>query len=245
MEEKISKPNITPCNINCSFCFLNYTEQLHRNFLFRNHTPDEVGQIVKSIHHQVKEYPKGALIFQSGDTYAGLQLIIEGAVIGEIIDFEGRTIRIEELRAPDTIGSAFLFGDDNRLPVNVTATENTRLLIIQRDELVKLFRTNVKLLYNYLDIISNRAQYLSRKIKLLGLQSIKGKVAHYLLDQVNKSENDTLKLSNTQLEIAELFGVTRPSLSRVLRELHHTGYISAKGKNITIINKTALSGLLR
>lgn len=110
---------------------------------------------------------------------------------------------------------------------------------------MKLFGEQQKILENYLDIISNRSQLLTKKIKLLGLQTIKGKVAHYLLEQVQKDDRTELHIQNSQAELANMFGVSRPSLTRVIREMHKDGIINAVGKQIIIIDKKALSDLLR
>lgn len=244
MEEKNKKHYIEPCNTNCSFCFLNYTDVLSNNFLFRNMLHDDIGHVIRNVHHQVRTFKKGDLIASSGDTYNSLLIIVKGAVVGELIDFEGKIIRIEELRAPDTIGSAFIFGDNNHLPVNVTAIDETRLLVIPRADLFKLLKNNAQVLQNYLNIMANRAQHLSKKIRLLGLQSIKGKIAHYLLELEAKTESVVLKLPHSQLEIAEMFGVTRPSIGRVFREMDQQGLIQAKGKNVIISDKSGLSKLL-
>jgi len=236
---------IEPCNVNCSFCFLNYTDVLGKNSLFKNLKHKEIGGIIKEIHHQVREYNKGDLLASSGDQYNGLIIIVKGSVVGEITDFEGRTLRIEELRAPDTVASAFIFGDDNTLPVNITALEETKVLIIQRHDLLRLFRQNETIMHNYLDIMANRAQLLSKKLKLLGLQTIRGKIAHYLLELVRKQRNLEIVMPNTQTELSEKFGVARPSIGRTIRELHDDGYIEAKGKRVRILDKGGLSGLLR
>ena len=186
--EKFSDTNwIEPCNRNCSFCFLNYADVLENNYLFRNLSPEEIGMLIKNIHHRVKTCNKGDLIASSGEEYQNLLIIVKGAVVSEMIDFEGRIIRIEELRAPDTIASAFIFGDNNELPVNISAQEETKLLIIPRNELLHLLKKNEIVLQNFLNIMANRTQHLSQKIRLLGMQSIKGKIAYYLLDIVKKN----------------------------------------------------------
>lgn len=236
---------IEPCNNNCSFCFLNYADILGKNYLFRGLTQNEIGPLIKDIHHQVKSFNKGDLIACSGDEYNSLFIIVKGTVVGEMIDFDGRTIRIEELKAPDTIASAFIFGEKNELPVNISATVETKLLIIPRNELLKLLKKNEIILQNYLDIMANRTQQLTRKIRLLGMQSIKGKLAYYLLNITNKTGRNTFVLPNTQKEIADIFGVARPSIGRVFREMDNEGYIKASGKRVCIMNKTELSDLLR
>lgn len=236
---------IEPCNTHCAFCFLNYADILQTNYLFRNLSLKEIGDIIKKIRHQVREFDKGEVAAYSGDEYNYLMIIVKGSVVGEMMDFEGKILRIEHLKAPDTIASSFIFGDNNKLPVNVVAMEPTRVLLISRNDLLTLFGINPIVLRNYLDIMANRAQHLSKQIKLLGLHTIKGKLAHYLLEQMKSHQKDQFTLPHTQNELAEMFGVIRPSVARTIRELNDEGIIRAKGKNITIINRKQLSMLLK
>lgn len=246
MDRKLDKKEwIEPCNENCSFCFLNYADALGKNYLFRNLSPTEIGNIIKNIHHQVKKYNKGNLIAGNGDVCSNLMIIVKGSVVGEMLDFQGKILRIEKLDAPNTIASAFMFGENNKIPVDIIALEETKLLLIPKQDLMDLFSKNEIVLKNYLDIISNRTQHLSKQIRLLGLQSIRGKIAHYLLEQVRIEGTTDLKINNTQNELASMFGVSRPSLARVIRELHNDKIINASGKRITILDKPALSAFLR
>ncbi|MGC9344084.1 MAG: Crp/Fnr family transcriptional regulator, partial [Bacteroidales bacterium] len=127
----------------------------------------------------------------------------------------------------------------------ITAMEETRLLLIPREDLVQLFAKNATVLNNFLDIMANRAQFLSRQLKLLGLNSIKGKIAHYLLEQVKKQGSDSIRMMHTQNELSEMFGVARPSIARALKEMNKEKYILARGKNVQIINKSILSSFLK
>ena len=240
-----SERYIQPCNDKCSFCFLNYVDALQSSYIFKDLKSEEIGEIIKKVHHQVKTYKKDELIASSGDVCNSLRIIVKGAAVGEMMDFQGKSLRIEELHAPDTIASAFLFGEDNTLPVDVIAVEETKILFIPRQDLMNLFCNENTVLKNYLDIISNRAQKLTKKIKLLGLQSIRGKFANYLLEQVRREGKTEFTLKNSQSELANIFGISRPSLGRVIRELHNEGVIEAEGRNIKIIDKKALSGLLK
>lgn len=244
-EEKIKEDWIEPCNENCAYCFLNYTDILAENYLFRNISKKEIGKIIKEIHHQVRKCKKGEVVAVEGDYYDKLMIIVKGAVVGEMMDFEGRVLRVEQRTAPESVATAFIFGKNNRLPVTITATEETRLLLIPREDLVDLFSRNKTVLHNYLDIMANRAQFLSGQMKLLGLSSIKGKIAHYLLEQVKKQQSDRLKIQHSQEDLAEMFGVARPSIGRAMRELKDSGLINSRGKNIEIVDKNRLSELLR
>ncbi|MBN1116009.1 MAG: winged helix-turn-helix domain-containing protein, partial [Bacteroidales bacterium] len=109
----------------------------------------------------------------------------------------------------------------------------------------KLLQTNKRVLTNYLNSISNRAQFLSNKIKFLSFQTIKGKIAHYLLQLRQKAGSDIFLLPKSQNELSEMFAVARPSLGRAIREMDAEGIIGANGKEIRILDKNRLSALLR
>ena len=236
---------IEPCNANCPFCFLNYANILSENYLFRGLSKSEIGEIIRKIRHQVKEFTEGDVAAYAGDECNHLMIIVKGSMVGEMMDFEGKVLRIEHLKAPDTVATAFLFGENHSLPVNVVAMEETRVLLIPRQDLLELFHQNQQVLHNYLDILTNRTQHLSKQIKLLGLNTIKGKLAHYLLEQKKKQQTDTFKIPHTQNELAEMFGVIRPSVARSLKEMSDDEIITTKGKNITIIDGKRLSELLK
>lgn len=244
-KNKNSEDWIEPCNDQCHFCFLNYTDILAENYLFRNLQKKEIGKIIRDVHHQVRKCKKGEVIALEGDTYDQLIIIVKGSVVGEMMDFEGRVLRVEQRFAPETVATAFIFGKNNRLPVTITAMEETRLLLIPREDLVQLFAKNALVLHNFLDIMANRAQFLSRQLKLLGLSSIKGKIAHYLLEQVKKQGSDSIRMMHTQNELSEMFGVARPSVARAIGDMNREGYIASHGKHIEIRDKSKLSGLLK
>jgi CRP-like cAMP-binding protein len=100
------------------------------------------------------------------------------------------------------------------------------------------------ILVNFMDMISNRSQFLSEKIKFLNFKTIKGKLAHYILQKAEKGEI-YLKLDKTQNDLADFFGVARPSIARALGEMEDDGYLEARGKNVKLIDKEGLANLTR
>jgi CRP-like cAMP-binding protein len=98
------------------------------------------------------------------------------------------------------------------------------------------------LLVNFLDMISNRSQFLSEKIKFLNFKTIKGKLANYILQKAG-TDGMLVTLGMTQNDLADFFGVARPSVARALGNLEEEGYIEAKGKNIRILDKDGLADL--
>jgi len=213
--------------------------------LFSGLEEAEIENLVSSVVYQLKRYGKDDIIALSGDRIISQLLVVEGSVKGEMIDFTGRTIKIEDIESPRLLAPAFMFGNSNSFPVNIVANNDVVILSIRKEEFLKLLTLSTRVLHNYLDIISNRAQFLSGKMKFLSFQTIKGKIANYLLGISTKVGSKELRLQKSQEELAELFGVTRPSLARAIRELDRDGVISAKGRDITILLPEELSSFLK
>jgi len=237
-------PFIEPCNNECAFCFLDYTDALVRNPMFHGVEKEVLGTIIKSIHHQVKQLEKDEVLAVEGDVLNQLWIIVEGAVAGEMMDYSGNLLRVEKIIAPQTVATAFLFGKGGKLPVTITATEPTKVFCIPKNDLVILFCQHKKIMQNFLDIISERAQFLSQRIKVLSISSLRGKIAFYLLQQVKRTGRTEFLLAHTQQELAEQFGTTRPSVGRILSQLNYENIIESDRKNIRILDKEALTLML-
>ncbi len=109
-------------------------------------------------------------------------------------------------------------------------------MAINKGDFLNTLLKNDQLQINFLNIISNQTQFLTRKINFLNLKTIKAKIAHYLLNQYKRQNHQMILLPQSQTQLAELFGVTRPSLSRSMNELHHAGIIKIDGKKIELLD---------
>ena len=211
--------------------------------LFRGFTPEEIEKILLSVKYHVRNYKAGSMIAQNEEPVNSLMIVLNGIVKGEMVDFAGRVIKIEDIPAPGALASAFIFGNKNKFPVNVITISDTELLIIDKPEFLKLLKTEVKILVNFLDMISNRSQFLSEKIKFLNFKTIKVKLAQYILQKAGK-DRISVTFDMTKNDLSDYFGVARPSVARTLGEMEEEGFIIAKRKNIKILDRKGLSDLI-
>lgn len=236
--------DLKPCTKECALCFINYTDALLQNSLFAGLERREVGRLIRNVHHQVRRLQKNEILASEGETLYSFLVIVEGTIIGEMMDNEGNMLTVEKRSAPQSVATAFIFGQKNKLPVTITATEATTLLIIPREELLSMFNLSKTVMKNFLDTISNRAQFLGERIKILSMKDLKGKLAFYLMEVMKKNGRETFRILHSQQELAEMFGSTRPSIGRVIRELNQAKLIETNGKHFRILNKKRLSQLI-
>jgi CRP-like cAMP-binding protein len=211
--------------------------------IFAGLSPAQLEGLFRTVHHFTKSFEIADIIAFSGDECNFLMCILEGSVKGEMVDFSGKVIKIEDIAAPRVLASAFIFGKENRFPVNIMANERVKILYIPKYEFMKLMQANIRILENYLNVISSRAQFLSEKIKFLSFKTIKGKIAQYIL-KLTGSGKDTVELPMPQQELAEMFGIARPSFARALGELAGEGILEVDRRNIRILDRRRLTGLV-
>lgn len=217
---------------------------LTKSPVFLGLLPDELSKILGGIHYQLKKFRKDELVVSSGEICSDLIIVLSGSVKGEMTDYTGKTIKIEDIEAPRPLAAAFLFGQKNRFPVTVITNNEVELMYIPRSEFLKLLQKEQRILINYLNSISSRAQFLSQRIKFLSFKTIRQKIAHYLLELAG-DRLAVVELPLSQEQLSEFFGVTRPALARALGELDREGFIEVQRRNIRILDKQKMNALLK
>ena len=213
--------------------------------LFLGLKAPELSNLLESTSSRVKSYSRDEIVAHAGDQVIFLHVMISGSVKGEMVDFAGKVIKIEDIVPPRPLAPAFLFGSQNRYPVNITANNEVKILSIPGDQFLKMMQTSERVLRNFVNNVSSRGQFLSNKIKFLSFTTIKGKLAQYLLDLAGKAGSDRIILPHSQSQLSELFGVARPSVGRAISEMNHDGIIRTEGKIVELLNKPILSALLK
>ena len=210
--------------------------------VLRGVSTDELLELFGELQFQIKTYRKDEMLASQGYEVNRLMILLEGSARGEMTDATGQVIKIEDVEAPKPLAGAFLFARENRFPVDVFANEPVKALIIYRDEFLRLLRMNETIQMNYLALVSSKAEFLSRKIRFLSFKTIRGKIAHYVMD-LRPDGQGQLTIPVSQQELADLFGVARPSVARAFGELQRSGIIRLRNRKIEILNQSALKGM--
>jgi len=223
---------------------MHFYEDFSKNRLFKDVETSILRELLEEISYKKSNYKKNDVIAFDGDVVIGQYLMLRGSVRGEMTNYAGKVVKIEDIEGNKLLAPAFLFGADNHYPVDIIANMDTECVFITKTSFSKLLQMNPVVQNNFLDIIAGKAQFLSNKIKFLTLQPIKGKIADYLLRRTKRSLLNTIDLPYSQEKLADLFGVTRPALTRALRELDQSKIICAKGKQVCVLDREKLKDFI-
>ena len=209
--------------------------------LFRGLDQTTIDTLLERTSFATATYQPGECIAKRDTAYSGLMIILRGSARGEMTDAAGRRRVIDNITAPQLIAPAFLFGGYNRLPIDVIAgDEGAEIMTLHRGGLFEMMQDNTIVLSNFIDIISNRANYFSRKIYALSVLMLTEKVAALLLS--GDAHGDTLPLQEDKM--ADELDITRNALEQTLGELAKKGYIEISETQVVIRNRKALEAMV-
>ncbi|HET7733529.1 MAG TPA: Crp/Fnr family transcriptional regulator [Paludibacter sp.] len=204
---------------------------------------DDEGAFLENLKCTVSTFLKHDLILRQGDVCDALYMLTSGSVKTEMITENGNILGIEIIKAPRPLAPAFVFSDNNRFPVDVTALEDVEIMRIPKAEIMRLMMTNPDFMSSFMTHNANRTQFLTNRLQLLSIKTIKGKLAHYLLES-SPGDGKPFEINRNQTELADFFGVARPSLARSLSEMVQEGVISINKKEYIVLNSKGLRELL-
>lgn len=204
-----------------------------------------ISELLDKYPHRVRSFEEGEFVVLQNDVCDNLMIVIRGLVQAQMVDPTGKQIIIEELGTGQLLAPAFIFPNVNRMPVSVYVLQPAEVLYFRRQVLLQMMQENQALLVNFLAMISNRSRFLSEKLKFHAFMSIKDKIAHYLLKEQAEQQSPLIRLRHTQQELADMFGIARPSLARAMAEMEKAGLIRAKNKEVEIVDIKRLSSYIK
>lgn len=212
-------------------------EFLTKTALFKGVDSREINNLMKDVDYRIKKYSKGEFIAFRGDPVEAYMLVKKGTIIAEMQKVNGKVMQIETLIPYKEVAPSFVFGKNNVFPVDIHAKEETEIFCLSTSELLLLLQKNQIILRNLLNSFSNKTQFLSKKLSFAN-KTIEEKLATYILENC---VDEVFLLKKSMKDLAELFGVSRPSLSRVIISWVDEGTLErTDSKSFKILNKDAL-----
>ena len=211
--------------------------------LFIHLRQNEIDAILERAVAEERRVEKDNYVVRQGDTINHLYLLMEGLVRTEMVTKEGNVLEIEFIEPVRPLAPAFLVASENRFPVDVITTEQSVFYVIPKALWLKELMANETLLTNFMKVTSNMTAFLSKKVQMMSIKSLKGKLSLYILENTT-AQDDTFILRRTQTQLAEYFGVQRPSLARTLGEMIREGWISLYKRELKVLERSKLEGLV-
>ena len=206
--------------------------------LFSELAEEDLKEIVKLAVRQI--YKKDNMILIEEEIGSTMFIILDGRVKISRISEDGREVILSILSEGDFFGEMSILDGQNR-SANVVTLEDSRIMIVRREDFLKMLRDYPQIAINLLKELAHRLRRSDSQIKSLSLQNATGKVASTLL----RIADDSGKIHMGQVEIprlppqqdlANMAGTSRETISRVLKTLSKQGYLKKEGSRLIILD---------
>lgn len=212
---------------------------LQKCTVFEGFTPEEIREALSMVSYRMVELAARETYVLAGMPCRYADIIVEGEMIARmsgLSGLSGKQAQIERLGESMLIAPAYIFAHHNEMPVSVETSKKTTLLRMRPSELKLLIDTDERIRWNFIQHLSRIDIFLSQKMRMLSLFSVKEKVAQYLIKMATEQQSRTIRLDVSRQEMADIFGIQKFSLLRCLSEFEEKGAIRIDGKTITILN---------
>ena len=210
--------------------------------LFSDLSDEEIRELETVV--QERSFRKNEVIFHVQDLGSALFVIKKGSVKVSMEDRHGKELILRILEEGEFFGEMSLLDGDYR-SATVTALEPCQAMVLFRDEFLKFIPRHPKVVMKILTTLSLRLRKANEKIRRLVFADAYEKVASILLDLLEErkiplSAGAEIPLSLTRKELADLVGISRETLTRILADFQKAGLVRIERRRIAIIHPDKL-----
>jgi CRP/FNR family cyclic AMP-dependent transcriptional regulator len=222
-------------------------EALQRTSFFADLPPEHLAQL--AIFSQHRHFEEDAVIFSEGDPSFSLYLIQEGEVKISVLSPTNRDITLALLGPGDAFGELALL-DKSERSATATATGPTEVIMVNRNDFLKLVESEPAALRGLLAALSRTIRNMNQKLADVAMLDVHGRMAKALFELIERhgvKVEDGIKIDREVSidDLAGIIGLYPSHVERLMRDLQYENVITYEDEIITIRREDVLRQALR
>ena len=205
-------------------------EFLSETFLFSKIDRSTLQNIIVETPPQVREYPRGSIIFSPTDYDKRVGFIMNGQCEVRHTRSDGTAVIINTLSEFDSFGILSVFSS-KEFPSEIYAKKNSTIIFFNADAINFLIEKYPDVSKRIITFFADRIDFLSRQIITFSGQKVEQRLASYL---VSKQAKQGLSFEFNRKKAAEAINAGRASVYRAIDEMTERGIITIESKKIFI-----------
>lgn len=208
--------------------------------LFAGMAPVEIEIAMAGVTYSIVNYDSHDIYALTGMPCKTLDIVIRGVLVCRMSSLSGKQVEVSRLHEGNLVAPAFILGKDTNMPVGVETDTDVTVLRMQKTVFHHLIGTHEQIRDNFIRVLSNINAFLTHRMRILSLFTVKEKVAYLLLELAGEQGSNVIHLSQSRQEIADSFGIQKFSLLRVLADFTKAGAIKINGREVTILDRSKM-----
>ena len=208
-------------------------EKLKSTSLF-SHTKQEILDVmIKEGLIRKQSYSKDATVHEQNSKCHAMDIVYSGELVAYSLASNGSETIVFEFEKGNIIGANLLFGNENNYPMNIYSTTDSTLFHISKSGVKELLK-EYGFVMQFVKYLSMNSQGMNRKIAIYTRKSLRDNLTNYLLALSAEQKSKSVLLPITKKQLADYFGVQRPSLFRELKRMKEEGLIDIENRKIMV-----------
>jgi len=217
-------------------------EVLRRTTIFRRLSPED-RQLVAGVA-SVRQYEKGATLFNEGDTSDELYMIDSGRVKVFKTTARGTDVILEIFGPGDPVGAVAVY-ESRPYPASAVTLEPTTCLLIPRQAFFRLLESHPTIVRGLLVGLTHRLVELTNRLAELSGGRIEARLARFFLKLATdmgqpRPAGTLIPLVLSRQEIADMIGTTIETSIRIMSRWGKQDLVRTEKDGFLVVDRPAL-----
>ena len=216
-----------------------YLAVLQKCGLFAGIAEEQLLTMLSCLGAVLRSYDKNQPVLSEGDAPDRIGVVLTGAVQIVRVDYNGNRSILTELLPGQMFGESFACADVPKIPVNVTATENSEVLLLDAKHILHVCSNacgfHNQLIYNLMKLVATKNLILNQKLEIMSKRSTREKLMTYLMLQAKQQGDNSFTVLFDRQELADYLEVDRSGLSSEISKLRKEGVLECKKNHFTLL----------
>lgn len=206
--------------------------------LFAGIAESELKTLLDCLSSKYKRFRKNSFIFMADDAIDSLGVVLTGAVHIVREDYWGRRKIVARIESGGLFGEAFACAGIEKLPVSVTAAEETDVLFINCRRIIRSCSSacifHIGLIKNVLLTLADKNVSLIQKLEYVTQPTTREKLLSFLSEQARLAGGNSFAIPFNREELADYLSVERSAMSAELSKMRDDGLIDYHKNNFML-----------
>lgn len=218
-----------------------YYPVLDRCAMFQGIGKESVLAMLKCMGAKILSYNQGETIFAEGNPAEDIGIVLSGSAQIVKIDYFGNRSIMANVVEGEIFGESFACSEVDTLPVNVIATKNCQIMIINALRIISTCSNacefHRQIIFNLLKVVATKNLVFNQKIEVTSKRSTREKLMTYLLIQAKNAGSNEFTIPFDRQELADYLEVDRSGLSAEISKLRKEGVLECEKGRFVLYSK--------
>lgn len=207
--------------------------------LFKDISIEEYKQLLSCLDGRTKEFKAGETICDYEEGFHDIGIIGRGAASVVRYEYNGARTILERLGPQDIFGHLLSYKGSEQTGISVVCDTGCDVLFIHYATIsspcAKACSRHTQLTQNLLDLISERALNLSRRVEVLSQRTIREKLICYFLQLAANEKSPSFSLPFTMVDLADYLSIDRSAMTRELKRMKEEQIIELDRRSVRLL----------